>query len=152
MKHGKALYNSFFSIRGTKITKDGKAPIEISISANGERVYFNSGKKINPNDWNKQKQAVKGKSDEAVLINDYLTQARNRIFQKDIELLKKGFIITANLLKDAYLDKIESLNKKTLFNVFSQHNEEQKVMVGNGIFKTTYWISEYTVRLLKEFI
>lgn len=141
-----------FSIRGTKITKDGKAPIEISISANGERVYFNSGKKINPNDWNKQKQAVKGKSDEAVLINDYLTQARNRIFQKEIELLKKGFIITANLLKDAYLDKVESLNEKTLLNVFSQHNEEQKIMIGKGVSKATYWISEYTVRLLKEFI
>ncbi len=75
-----------------------------------------------------------------------------QIKRKEIELLKKGFIITANLLKDAYLDKVESLNEKPLFNVFSQHNEEQKVMIGKGGSKATYWISEYTVRLLKEFI
>ena len=38
-------------------------------------------------------------SDKAKLINEYLYQLRNKVFQKEIELMEKGFMITANLIK-----------------------------------------------------
>ena len=100
----------------------------------------------------KAKQIVKGKSEQAQLINDYLIQVRNRIYQKEMELIKSGYIVTPTLLRDAYLGRIESLNERTLFQVFAEHNEEQKKLVGKGVSKATYFISEYTDRLLKEYI
>lgn len=142
----------YFSLRESKQNKKGESPIEVSISINGERIYFSSGKSVNINEWNKTKQIVKGKTDEAQLINSYLIQVRNRIYEKEMELLKNGFIITASLLRDAYLGKVESLNEKTLLKVFEEHNQDQQKMIGKGVSKATYWISEYTVRLIQEFI
>lgn len=142
----------YFSLRESKQNKKGESPIEVSISANGERTYFSSGKKVRSCDWNKEKQIVKGKSEEARLINDYLTQLRNKIYQKEIELIQKGYLITANLLKEAVLDKVEALNEKTLLAILEEHNAERKAMVGQTVAPATYWVFEYTGRLLKEFI
>lgn len=144
--------NVLFSLRESKQNKNGESPIEVSISTHGERVYFNSGKYVNISDWNKNKQMVKGKSESANLINSYLIQVRNKIYEKEIELIKNGFIVTATLLRDAYMGRIDSLNEKTLLDLISMHNDEQEKMVGKGVSKATFWISVYTHRLIKEFI
>ena len=142
----------YFSLRESKQNKKGESPIEVSISANGERVYFNSGKSVHTSEWNKTKQIVKGKTEHAQLINAYLVQVRNKIYEKEVELIKSGYIITPTLLRDAYLGRIGSLNERTLFQVFAEHNESQKKLVGKGVSKATYFISEYTDRLLKEYV
>lgn len=149
---GKHCTNVYFSLRESKKNKNGESPIEISVSTNGERVYFSSGKYVNISDWSKSKQLVKGKADNAQLINSYLIQVRNKIYEKEVELIKNGFIITASLLRDAYLSKVENLNEKTLFDIVGTHNSEQEKLVGKGVSKATYWISVYTDRLLKEFV
>ena len=142
----------YFSLRESKQNKKGLSPIEVSITTNGKRIYFSTGKHVPSADWNKEKQAVKGKSEEAQLINGYLIQLRNKIYQKEIELLQKGYLITAELLKEAITDKVEALNEKTLLEVLEEHNTERKAMVGKTVAPATYWVFEYTGRLFKEFI
>ena len=142
----------YFSLRESKQNKKGLSPIEVSITTNGKRIYFSTGKHVPAADWNKEKQAVKGKSEEAQLINGYLIQLRNKIYQKEIELLQKGYLITAELLKEAITDKVEALNEKTLLDVLNEHNTERKAMVGKTVASATYWVFEYTGRLFKEFI
>lgn len=142
----------YFSLRESKQNKKGLSPIEASISTNGERVYFSTGKQVRNIDWNKEKQSVKGKNEDAQLINGYLTQLRNKIYQKEVELIQKGYLITANLLKEATLDKVDALNEKTLIGILEEHNAERKTMVGKTVAPATYWVFEYTGRLLKEFI
>ena len=132
--------------------KNGKSPITMVIAANGERAEFQTGKKIEAVNWDNGKQLAKGKTTEAKLLNAYLNQLRNKVYLKEIELMQRGFLITARLLRDAVIDKVEALNEKTIFQVFTEHNEEQKKLVGKGLSQSTYWISEYTYRLLKEFI
>ena len=142
----------YFSLRESKQNKKGLSPIEVSITTNGKRIYFSTGKHVPATDWNKEKQAVKGKSEEAQLINGYLIQLRNKIYQKEIELLQKGYLITAELLKEAITDKVEALNEKTSLDVLNEHNTERKAMVGKTVAPATYWVFEYTGRLFKEFI
>lgn len=142
----------YFSLRESKQNKKGLSPIEVSITTNGKRIYFSTGKHVPAADWNKEKQVVKGKSEEAQLINGYLIQLRNKIYQKEIELLQKGYLITAELLKEAITDKVEALNEKTLLDVLNEHNTERKAMVGKTVAPATYWVFEYTGRLFKEFI
>lgn len=91
----------YFSLRESKKNKKGLSPIEVSISINNERIYFSTGKFAKPSDWNKQKQKVKGNSHEANLINDFLVEFRNRIYEKEIELMKRGYMVTVHILKDA---------------------------------------------------
>lgn len=142
----------YFSLRESKQNKKGLSPIEVSISTNGERIYFSTGKQVQAADWNKEKQSVKGKSEESQLINGYLTQLRNKIYQKEIELTQRGYLITAELLKDAVLDKVETLNEKMLLEILEDHNRERKAMVGKTLAPATYWVFEYTARLLTEYI
>ena len=125
---------------------------KVTIGANGEKAEFQTGKKIEPENWDNGKQQAKGKTTEAKLLNTYLSQLRNKVYLKEIELMQRGFLITARLLRDAVVDKVEALNEKTLFQVFSEHNEEQGKMIGKGISKSTHWLSEYTYRLLKEHV
>ena len=141
-----------FFIRESRVRKDGTASIEIVLTVNGERCAFSTGKRVKSCNWDKAKQQVKGKDEEAQSLNNYLKAIKAKLYQKEAELLDRGFIITAELLRDAYFDKVESLKEKSLFEVFEEHNKEQEKLVGNGVSKATYWISVYTVRLLKEFV
>lgn len=148
----RSSFSILFFIRESKARKSGKAPIELMITVNGERCPLSTGKQVPIDKWDKTKQQVKGKDEEAQSLNNYLKAIKAKLYQKEAELLDRGFIITAELLRDAYFDKVESLKEKTLFEVFEEHNQEQEKLVGNGVSKATYWISVYTVRLLKEFI
>ena len=90
--------------------KNGKSPITMIIGANGERAEFQTGRKIEPENWDNGKQQAKGKTSEAKLLNAYLNQLRNKVYLKEIELMQRGFLITAKLLRDAVTDKVEALN------------------------------------------
>ena len=148
----RSSFSILFFIRESKARKSDKAPIELMITVNGERCAFSTGKRVKSCNWDKAKQQVKGKDEEAQSLNSYLKAIKAKLYQKEAELLDRGFIITAELLRDAYFDKVESLKEKSLFEVFAEHNKEQEKLVGNGVSKATYWISVYTVRLLKEFV
>lgn len=141
-----------FFIRDSRVRKDGTTSIEVVLTVNGERCAFSTGKKVKSCNWDKNKQQVKGKDEEAQSLNNYLKAIKAKLYQKEAELLDRGFIITADLLRDAYFDKIESIKERSLFEVFEEHNQEQEKMIGNGVSKATHWVSVYTIRLLREFV
>ena len=141
-----------FFIRDSRVRKDGTTSIEVVLTVNGERCAFSTGKKVKSCNWDKNKQQVKGKDEEAQSLNSYLKAIKAKLYQKEAELLERGFIITADLLRDAYFDKVESIKERSLFEVFEEHNQEQEKLIGNGVSKATYWVSVYTIRLLREFV
>lgn len=142
----------YFSIRASKKNKKGLSPIEASISYNGERIYFSTGKFAKASDWNKQKQTMKGSTQEAQLINDYLIELRNKIYEKEVELMKRGYMVTVHLLKDAIYNKVESLKDKTLMQVISEYNENKNKLLGKGISKASLYSFEHSKNLLLEFM
>lgn len=141
-----------FWIRPTKARKDGSVPIEVTITLNGERASFSTGKKIQVEDWDSNKQKIKGSNEQAKLLNNQILQIKNTIYKKEIELLDRGYIITAELLKDAFFNKIEAIQTKTLFQIWNEFLSSLQKMVGNGTSKATYYVYEHTERLLVEYI
>ena len=119
----RSSFSTLFFIRENRVRKDGTTIIEVLITVNGERCGFS---------WDKTKQQVKGKDEEAKSLNNYLKAVKAKLYQKEAELLGRGFIITAKLLCEAYQEKIESLKEKSLFEVFTEHNHEQEKLIGNG--------------------
>ena len=148
----RSSFSTLFFIRENRVRKDGTTIIEVLITVNGERCGFSTGKKVKATSWDKTKQQVKGKDKEAQSLNNYLKAIKAKLYQKEAELLERGFIITADLLRDAYFDKVESIKERSLFEVFEEHNQEQEKLIGNGVSKATYWVSVYTIRLLREFV
>ena len=141
-----------FSVRESKTNKRGLSPIEASISYNGERVYFSTGKFTRASKWNRQRQQVRGDSEESMLTNSFLTELKNRIHRKEIELMRKGYMVTAHLLRDAVLDKVEALKEKTLMQVISEHNSAREKLIGKGVSPATYYCLEHSRKLLLEFM
>lgn len=148
----RSSFSILFSIRESKARKNGNTPIEVTITINGERCSFSTGKQIKVTSWDKNRQLVKGKDEEATSLNNYLKSVRAKLYEKEAELLDRGFIITAQLLYDAYFDKVECLKERSLLSVLEEHNTERKAMVGKTVAPATYWIFEYIGRLLREFI
>lgn len=148
----RSSFSVLFAIRESKVRKNGNVPIEVTITVNGGRTYLSTGKLVHIDKWDKAKQQVKGKDDEAKSLNQFLQAVKTRLYEKEAELMERGFVVTAELLLDAYFDRVESLKEKTLLEVIREHNEERKKMVGKVIAPATYWGFEYSERLLKDFI
>ena len=148
-KHCTSVY---FLVKKSRQDKEGLSPIVAFISVNAERVSYYTGKKTKVSDWDSEKQIVKGRGEEAKQINEYLYQLRHKIFQKEIDLMEKGFMITASLLKDAVNDRVEAVNQKTLLNVFDDFQRMRKPLVGKKIAKDTYDDNALTGRYIKEFM
>lgn len=114
----RSSFSILFFIRENRVRKDGTTIVEVLVTVNGERSGFSTGKKVKATNWDKTKQQVKGKDEEAKSLNNYLKAVKAKLYQKEAELLDKGFVITAKLLCDAYQGKVEFLKEKSLFDVF----------------------------------
>lgn len=141
-----------FCCRKSKMNKSGKAPIGVTIHSGGERIYLTTGKIVNPELWDARRQCVKGTNEEAKLLNDFLTEYRNNIFRQEIELTKRGYLVTASLLKDAILNHVEDLQQKTLMGLIQEHNAEKKKLIGISVAKATYECFEHSQRLLLDYL
>ena len=134
------------------MNKVGKAPIEVLITLGDERVVFSTGKLVALESWNKDKQCVRGVNSEAVSLNEYLKNMRVRIYDEELKLVKHGFAVTATLLRDALLNKVELIKEETILGIYRKHNELQFKQIGMGVSKGTYANSKHGLNLLEKFI
>ena len=148
-KHCTTVY---FLVKKSRKDKDGLSPIVTYINVNTERVSYYTGKKVKVSNWDDERQMVKGKGEEAKQTNEYLYQLRNKIFQKEVELMEKGFMVTATLLKEAVNDKVDAVKQKTLLDVFNDFQTMRKALVGKTISKDTYEANALSGRYIKEFM
>ena len=148
----KSNYNLSFIARASKVNKAGKAPIEVLISLGDERVVFSTGKLVAIESWNKDKQCVRGVSPEAVALNEFIKNMRVRIYEEELKLVKHGFAVTATLLRDALMNKVELIKEETILGIYRKHNELQFKQIGMGVSKGTYANSKHGLNLLEKFI
>ena len=107
----RSSFSVLFAIRESKARKNGNVSIETMITVNGERASFSTGKSVQTDRWDKTRQQVKGKDEEAKSLNQFLQAVRNKLYEKESELMERGFVVTAELLRDAYFDKVEALKE-----------------------------------------
>ena len=148
----RSSYSVMFAVRESKKQKSGECPIECRITIQGKRVTLNTNKSVEASQWDQKRQRVKGRTETSSTINDFLESFKTKIFKKETELIDNGYHVTADLLRDALQDKVSKLKEYTLIDVFTEHNQQQKAIVGNGISKSTHYFSEYTLRLIREFL
>ena len=91
----RSSFSVLFAIRESKVRKNGNVPIEVTITVNGGRTYFSTGKLVHIDKWDNAKQQVKGKDDEAKSLNQFLQAVKTRLYEKEAELMERGFVVTA---------------------------------------------------------
>lgn len=78
----RSSFSVLFSVRESKARKAGMAPIEVTITVNGERCNISTGKHVLPEKWDKVRQQVKGKDEEALSLNNFLNQSKPSYIRK----------------------------------------------------------------------
>ena len=75
----RSSFSILFSIRESKARKNGNTPIEVTITVNGERCSFSTGKQIKVTSWDKNRQLVKGKASTTTLNQSELSYMRKKL-------------------------------------------------------------------------
>lgn len=92
--------------------KNGKLPIYLRFSINKKRVELSTNLHVDPGLWDAEGQFVKGKTEEAQMINRRLALIKGELHKKYLQLEALGKPITAEILKNLYQGVDE--NRKTL--------------------------------------
>lgn len=143
-------FNVLFFIKKARLLKNGEAPVCMRITVNGCMVDVLVKRSCPVNLWNQAKENSKGKDRMSVELNHYLEITRSRIHQIYRELESAGKTITVDLMRKLYYGVDE--DSKTLLQVFREHNEQNRKLIGKDFVSKTVQRYETTTRYLKEFI
>ncbi len=119
--------------------KEGKVPIYMRITFNGKRSELSIQHKVEIERWNIGAGKAKGNSMESKSLNRLMDAMRSKVYQHHRDLVEKIEIVTATSLKNAYLGIVE--RDLTLIDIFTNHNNEVKELVGR----------EYAFNTLKRY-
>ena len=126
--------------------KNGKAPLYARITVNGKRAEISLKHKVNIQNWNPLRNKVKGTTQAARMINNYLDQVTSEIHHSRNELRSEGNIITSQAIKARFL-KVDQQNY-TLNDIIKYHNEDMVSKLKWGTQKNYFTTQKYLVKFL----
>ena len=144
-------FSILFYVKRSKLLLNAEAPIFMRISVNGQRAECRILRSIKPELWNNSRGCAYPKNEQARDVNTYLEQAREKIYQLRQDVEHRNQEVTAELLKDLYLGR-NLEEPKTLIEVYREHNERVKLMVGKGFTEGTMQRHEVSMRHLQDFL
>ena len=119
-----------FFLRTRTSYVSGPAPIYMRVTVEGDRFEMATQREVDPEKWdNKACRMVNSKKESTRELNYYLDMLQGRVFEAQREMMLKGIDITANKVKNFLLGK-EIKDRKTLLEVYKEHVEEVKALVG----------------------
>ena len=117
-----------FYAKSTKANTSGQLPIYIRLTVDGKRMEFSSKKFIDAAKWSTELSKMKGTSEEARSLNEYLNLMKSKIFDIQMELIHKNELLTLEVFKNKLLGIEE--RQRTLIPIFKDHNNKIKELVG----------------------
>lgn len=127
-----------------------KATVYARVTCQGKRFEISSGCVILIKHWNKYAGRVTGNSKEATLVNTVIERLKIRILDIQTTLLLLGKEVTVAEIKKHYYGVEE--RKFTIVEVFTDHNEKMKSLIGKSFAKGTWERYETSLRHTVEFM
>ena len=141
------LFVSFLA-RKAMIKKTGMVPIYCRVKYSDTTVQFSTKMDVLYINWDSKRTRVKGNSKKA--MNLKLETLRISIIEKYDELIRTNVIITAKIIVDYY--KNNTLIMNSVINVFKQHNENMKSLIGIEYSYGSYKNYKTTLKHLIKYI
>lgn len=140
-----------FIARKARVNKEGLTPIVLRITMNGQRTEIYTNRYVAPENWNASKGQSKGTSKKDKELNRYLETIRTKICEIHNQLVMNDEMITPDVLKRAYLGKLEK--PKMLCEAFREVNVKMREKFERGdICQSTVLRWERCVKYLEEFL
>ncbi|MES2652240.1 MAG: phage integrase SAM-like domain and Arm DNA-binding domain-containing protein [Bacteroidota bacterium] len=113
----------------------GVAPIYIRITVNGKRAESANGRSCEPDRWNSKSGRSIGTKEDSRSLNSFLDQLQNMVYDAHDELLKAGYVITAESIKNRFMGRGEK--SQTLLQAITEHNQKVEALVGKEFVQGT---------------
>jgi len=114
-------------------TKDSLAPIYARVTINGRRAEISLRRLCNPESWDERAHRIKGRNNEATVLNNYLDAKYAKLLQCYEDLLKDDGIITAKAIKSRFLGADATF--KSLKDVLEHHKTTMGDILKHGTLK-----------------
>lgn len=146
----RSTFSVGFFLKKRKTNSNGRTPIYLRVTVNGERCEISVKRCIYHLDWDQKQQVSKKRYSEAIELNSYLKQCQLKAYEchKQLEYEEKD--LCADLLKRRYTGQDEK-DKKTLavFDVFLEKCEQR---VGKDMAEGTLEKYQLCRKQLQEYI
>lgn len=127
---------------------NNEAEIYARVTVNQKRVNISLKRKIPINQWDVAKKRIKGHSEQAKQVNQYLDQVYTQLFQIYQDLKFQGSLITAQLIKANYNGENEQ--SKSLLNLLEYHSQKIENTLAKGSIRNFGVTENYLKKFLKE--
>ena len=125
-----------FYSKTSKITKDGLVPIYLRVTIDGARFEQSTQRYIALSKWSAEAGKAKGNTEEAKTINYFLDALKQKVYNYQWEIIHEAIPLSV----DAFRKKWLGIKERThsVLEVFQQHNEQLKQLIGSDCSKATY--------------
>ncbi len=117
-----------FYAKSTKPNAAGQLPIYVRLTVDGKRMEFSTKKFIDSAKWSQEMSKMKGTTEDARSLNEYLNLLKAKIFDIQMELIHQNEILTIEIFKNKLLGIQE--RGRMLIPIFVEHNRKMEELVG----------------------
>lgn len=146
----KSTFSVLFYPKRNDINSSREAPVYMRITVNGRRSELSVHRKVNLLKWNHKAGKLSGTKEEVTNFNNYLDALRNKIYDIQQQLLRRGEKITSQAIKNSFLGIGEK--QIMLLEVFQNHNEEMELLIGKEYALNTVKKYKTTYKHVKNFL
>ncbi|SEB39473.1 Site-specific recombinase XerD [Maribacter dokdonensis] len=126
--------------------KNNQASLYARITVNGKRAVISLKRKVLISDWDVHKNRAKGTSQKSRILNGYLDETYNHLFNSYRDLMAGNKLITAQAIKARYLGKGE--NNRSILDIIDYHNKDMNDKLKWGTQKNYYTTQGYISKFL----
>lgn len=119
-----------------KVNADQQLSIYVRITINGQRFEISTNRYIEPSKWLVQAGKMKGFTEEARSVNNYLDTLKQRVYDIQNTILREGNAFTREALRNKWRGTDE--RSHTLITIFKSHNQQLEALIGRDCSKATY--------------
>lgn len=134
----------------TKANASGQLPIYIRLTVDGQRFEFSSKKFIDKSKWSPELSKMKGNSEEARTLNNYLDLMKSKVFDVQMELIHKNEELNLENFKSRILGTYQ--RDRMIIPIYQNHNDKIEDLIGNGYAYGTLERFKISLKHLQEFI
>jgi site-specific recombinase XerD len=139
-----------FYAKSTKANAAGLLPIYVRLTVDGNRMEFSTKKFIDSAKWSPEMSKMKGTTEHARSLNEYLDLLKSKIFDIQMELIHHNEPLTIETFKNEFQGKKE--RERMLIPIFQEHNRKIKELVGQEYAPGTLERYETSLKHTKNFL
>lgn len=114
----------------------GELPIYMRVTIDGDRFEVATKRHCEPERWNSISGRKQGSKEDVRQLNAYLDSLQSKVYDAQQSISNLGKEVTVKRIKDRLLGIQE--RAQTVCEMFKEHNEQMRQLVGKDYSKSTY--------------